>query len=164
MRYLHYFTAPWREGDSCLLPNPKDGTLREATIQRLTYNFHENKTTAWVIFTSYNKDADEVEEEEEEKAIPLPDLLRPGSNHYTQEKPMFPSSITDHRLYVPLALSDVDGDRVPYTINRYLRDYQREGIRFMYSNYICSRGCILGDDMGLGKTVQVPMTQAAKLF
>lgn len=90
--------------------------------------------------------------------MPVSKLTRPGLNHFTQEKPVFPSSVTDPRLCVPLELSDVGGDRVPYTINRYLRDYQREGIRFIYSNYMRSRGCILGDDMGLGKTVQVQST------
>uniref|UniRef100_A0A8C5GEP7 Excision repair cross-complementation group 6-like 2 n=1 Tax=Gouania willdenowi TaxID=441366 RepID=A0A8C5GEP7_GOUWI len=73
----------------------------------------------------------------------------------TQEKPLFPNSVTDPTLSVPLELSKADEDRVPYTINRYLRDYQREGITFIYNNYARSRGCILGDDMGLGKTVQV---------
>ncbi|XP_029019312.1 DNA excision repair protein ERCC-6-like 2 isoform X2 [Betta splendens] len=63
--------------------------------------------------------------------------------------------VTDPSLVVPLELDGINGDRVPYTINRYLRDYQREGIRFIYSSYTCSKGCILGDDMGLGKTVQV---------
>ncbi|KAF0033993.1 hypothetical protein F2P81_014059 [Scophthalmus maximus] len=81
--------------------------------------------------------------------------MRPDLNEFTQEKPVFPSIITEPRLCVPLELSDADGDRVPYTINRYLRDYQREGIRFIYNNYTCPSGCILGDDMGLGKTVQV---------
>lgn len=90
--------------------------------------------------------------------------MKPGSNHFTQEKPVFPSSVTDPRLCVSLELSDVNGDRVPYTINRYLRDYQREGIRFIYNNYMRSRGCILGDDMGLGKTVQVQSLLAAQLF
>ncbi|KAM6964869.1 DNA excision repair protein ERCC-6-like 2 [Aplochiton taeniatus] len=52
---------------------------------------------------------------------------------------------------------------VPYTINRYLRDYQREGIHFIYNNYAQSRGCILGDDMGLGKTIQVVGFLAAVL-
>lgn len=66
---------------------------------------------------------------------------------------MFPGSSPDLSLCIPLELGDED--RVPYTINRYLRDYQREGIRFIYNNYIRSTGCILGDDMGLGKTVQV---------
>uniref|UniRef100_A0A7N6B9Q0 Excision repair cross-complementation group 6-like 2 n=1 Tax=Anabas testudineus TaxID=64144 RepID=A0A7N6B9Q0_ANATE len=146
--------APWREGDCCLAPNTTDGTLREGTIQRLTSNSQNNETTAWVIFTNHSKDAEE-EEEEKEEAILVTNLLRPALNDFTREKPVFPNIVTDRRLCVPLELSDHDGDRVPYTINRYLRDYQREGIRFIYNSYICSRGCILGDDMGLGKTVQV---------
>uniref|UniRef100_A0A7N5ZWD0 Excision repair cross-complementation group 6-like 2 n=1 Tax=Anabas testudineus TaxID=64144 RepID=A0A7N5ZWD0_ANATE len=150
---LHELT-PWREGDCCLAPNTTDGTLREGTIQRLTSNSQNNETTAWVIFTNHSKDAEE-EEEEKEEAILVTNLLRPALNDFTREKPVFPNIVTDRRLCVPLELSDHDGDRVPYTINRYLRDYQREGIRFIYNSYICSRGCILGDDMGLGKTVQV---------
>ncbi|KAK5909780.1 hypothetical protein CesoFtcFv8_003678 [Champsocephalus esox] len=143
--------ATWREGDSCLAPDPRDGTLREATIKRLT---SISDTTAWVLFTHLEKDAKD-EEKEEEEAVPVSKLMRPGLNHFLQEKPMFPCIAADTRLCVPLELSDVNGDSVPYTINRYLRDYQREGIRFIYKNYIGSRGCILGDDMGLGKTVQV---------
>ncbi|XP_022055664.2 DNA excision repair protein ERCC-6-like 2 isoform X1 [Acanthochromis polyacanthus] len=142
--------ATWREGDRCLAPNPRDGTLREATIQRLTSTCQHNDT-ARVIFTDHNKD----EEEKDEETIPVLKLRRPALNDFTQEKPVFPSTVTDPRLCVPLQLSDADEDRVPYTINRYLRDYQREGIRFIYNNYARSRGCILGDDMGLGKTVQV---------
>lgn len=138
----------WREGDRCLAPDPRDGTPREATIQRLTTS-DNNDTTAWVVFSDCNKD------EGEDEAVPVFKLKRPGSNHFNQEKPMFPSSVTDPRHCVPLELGDADGDRVPYTINRYLRDYQRDGIRFIYKHYIRSRGCILGDDMGLGKTVQV---------
>ncbi|KAE8250681.1 hypothetical protein A4X13_0g4489 [Tilletia indica] len=44
--------------------------------------------------------------------------------------------------------------QVPKTINRFLRDYQRDGIRFLYNCYSEGRGGILGDDMGLGKTCQ----------
>ena len=40
-------------------------------------------------------------------------------------------------------------------MNRYLRDYQRDGVRFLYQHYSENTGAILGDDMGLGKTVQV---------
>ncbi|KAM7019134.1 DNA excision repair protein ERCC-6-like 2 [Tautogolabrus adspersus] len=116
----------------------------------MTSTSNDDDTIAWVIFTDGSKD-----EEEAEEPVPVSKLVRHGSDHFTQEKPMFPRSITDPRLCVPLDLSGVEGDRVPYTINRYLRDYQREGIRFIYSNYVHSRGCILGDDMGLGKTVQV---------
>ncbi|KAM3611776.1 uncharacterized protein V6R79_024098 [Siganus canaliculatus] len=102
-----------------------------------------------------DKYKDEEEEEEQEDAVPVTELVGPSNSGFNQEKPVFSRSVADPGLCVPLALSSVDEDRVPYTINRYLRDYQRQGIRFMYSNYIRSRGCILGDDMGLGKTVQV---------
>ncbi|XP_070690463.1 DNA excision repair protein ERCC-6-like 2 [Pempheris klunzingeri] len=141
--------ATWCEGDICLAPDPRGGALRESIIQRLTSTSSNEDTIAWVLFTDHSKD------EEEEEAVPISKLMRPGLNHFYQEKPFFPSSITHSRLCVPLTLSDVNEDRVPHTINRYLRDYQREGIRFIYNNYIHSRGCILGDDMGLGKTVQV---------
>eukprot|EP00557_Chaetoceros_sp_GSL56_P004846 CAMPEP_0176493172 /NCGR_PEP_ID=MMETSP0200_2-20121128/9411_1 /TAXON_ID=947934 /ORGANISM="Chaetoceros sp., Strain GSL56" /LENGTH=460 /DNA_ID=CAMNT_0017890825 /DNA_START=54 /DNA_END=1434 /DNA_ORIENTATION=- len=45
-------------------------------------------------------------------------------------------------------------DQVPASINRYLKDYQREGVRFLYAAVSRGLGAILGDDMGLGKTVQ----------
>ncbi|CAL8249268.1 unnamed protein product [Merluccius merluccius] len=75
------------------------------------------------------------------------------------ERPLFPG-LNPPGAAGPLVLSACgsgagSGEKVPYTINRYLRDYQREGIRFIHGNYARSRGCILGDDMGLGKTVQV---------
>lgn len=93
--------------------------------------------------------------EKEKEVVPVPKLMRSGYNNLNQEKPMFPGSIIDPQSCVALELNGADGDRVPSTINRYLRDYQREGVRFIYNNYIRSSGCILGDDMGLGKTVQV---------
>lgn len=109
-----------------------------------------------MIFKDTNKDVGEDEQEAE--AIPVSKLVRPGLRDFMHEKPWFPTSLIDPKLCVPLELSDADEDRVPYTINRYLRAYQQEGIRFIYNNYIRSRGCILGDDMGLGKTVQVQST------
>ncbi|KAG8455320.1 hypothetical protein GDO86_001498 [Hymenochirus boettgeri] len=77
------------------------------------------------------------------------------------EKPFFP----DRRLPGPLedfTLSK-NGVSIPYTINRYLRDYQRDGIQFLYNHFSRSMGCILGDDMGLGKTIQVIAFLAAVL-
>ncbi|KZT66739.1 hypothetical protein DAEQUDRAFT_767712 [Daedalea quercina L-15889] len=40
--------------------------------------------------------------------------------------------------------------RVPWRINTFMRDYQREGIRFLFERYKEGRGGLLGDDMGLG--------------
>ena len=45
--------------------------------------------------------------------------------------------------------------QIPATINQYLRDYQQEGVRFLYEHYMSEAGAVLCDDMGLGKTVQV---------
>ncbi|XP_054895824.1 DNA excision repair protein ERCC-6-like 2 isoform X3 [Poeciliopsis prolifica] len=137
----------WREGDCCLAPSSPDGILREAIIQRLTSSTQTNDT-AWVIFKR-----EPGEEERKQEAISVTKLMRSGLKQSIQEKPVFPGSNTDTILCTPLHLRDED--RVPYTINRYLRDYQRDGIRFIYNNYMTSTGCILGDDMGLGKTVQI---------
>ncbi|ESP05258.1 hypothetical protein LOTGIDRAFT_103296, partial [Lottia gigantea] len=71
------------------------------------------------------------------------------------EKPKF--SFPSPGAKVPFILSH-NGDEqniVPASINQYLRDYQRDGIRFLYNHYQLKQGAILGDDMGLGKTVQV---------
>lgn len=45
--------------------------------------------------------------------------------------------------------------QVPASLARYLPDFQREGVGFLYNAIINGKGAILGDDMGLGKTVQV---------
>jgi SNF2 family DNA or RNA helicase len=64
---------------------------------------------------------------------------------------------------------------VPAAINRRLRPYQREGVRFLFEKCFAvaegassqtsrnERGAILGDDMGLGKTVQAVALMAAML-
>ncbi|GAA5874343.1 hypothetical protein JCM1840_001353 [Sporobolomyces johnsonii] len=50
---------------------------------------------------------------------------------------------------------DVDDlAEIPASINKFLRQYQREGVEFLYGQYKKGMGGILGDDMGLGKTIQ----------
>lgn len=49
---------------------------------------------------------------------------------------------------------------VPATINRYLRDYQRAGVRFFYERWCEGRGGVLGDDMGLGECNTVFLVHA----
>ena len=44
--------------------------------------------------------------------------------------------------------------QVPASVNRHLRDYQRDGVRFLHRQFSQGKGGILADDMGLGKTVQ----------
>jgi hypothetical protein len=55
----------------------------------------------------------------------------------------------------PYVLDKRTDTRVPPSLNWYLREYQREGVRFLFERYRAGRGAVLGDDMGLGKTIQV---------
>ncbi|OCB85855.1 hypothetical protein A7U60_g6986 [Sanghuangporus baumii] len=57
--------------------------------------------------------------------------------------------------YIPFVLDAEKNIKIPAPINAFLREYQREGVRFFYERFEESRGGVLGDDMGLGKTIQV---------
>ncbi|XP_044302235.1 DNA excision repair protein ERCC-6-like 2 isoform X2 [Varanus komodoensis] len=144
-------TDSWHIGDKCLAPFPENGGLCDATIT--SFETDENgKCFAVVSFAG-----------SEEKKIRAAKLCKMKTRKDTQkniifddedlEKPYFP----DRRFPSPAVGFELskDGDEIPYTINRYLRDYQREGAQFLHGHYIRKSGCILGDDMGLGKTVQV---------
>ncbi|NXE88046.1 ER6L2 protein, partial [Menura novaehollandiae] len=154
-----FFTDHWRIGEKCLAPCLENGKLHEGTITSLGKD-KNGKSFAIVSFL-----------ESEERKILVTKLCRvkDSRGHCKNlifddgdlEKPYFP----DQNLPSPAVafkLSD-NGDFIPYTINRYLRDYQREGAQFLYRHYANKRGCILGDDMGLGKTIQVISFLAAVL-
>ncbi|XP_069084009.1 DNA excision repair protein ERCC-6-like 2 isoform X2 [Pleurodeles waltl] len=149
----------WNIGDKVLAPFSDTGKLSEARIHSIKTGEHGD-AFAVVLFSNSEK-----------KKIPVTELYKVQDSKAQWksgifddedlEKPFFP----DKRLLGPaiaFKLSE-SGDSVPYTANRYLRDYQREGVMFMYKHYVESRGCILGDDMGLGKTVQVISLLAALL-
>ena len=58
----------------------------------------------------------------------------------------------------PLVLPQTDqfpAGEVHWRLNSMLREYQREGVIFMWDRLGSGGGGILCDDMGLGKTVQV---------
>ncbi|KAM9250936.1 DNA excision repair protein ERCC-6-like 2 isoform 2-T2 [Cariama cristata] len=149
----------WHIGEKCLAPCFESGKLHEGTISSIEKD-ENGKTFAVISFL-----------ESEERKILITKLCRVKTNRGPWkslicddgdlEKPFFP----DRNLPSPAVafkLSD-NGDFIPYTINRYLRDYQREGAQFLYGHYANKRGCILGDDMGLGKTIQVISFLAAVL-
>ncbi len=63
-------------------------------------------------------------------------------------RPNFPLS-PDQFHFKPYPLDDEARDiLVPATINRFLKDYQRTGAKFLYSKYKQQTGAVLGDDMG----------------
>ncbi|KAM8793228.1 DNA excision repair protein ERCC-6-like 2 [Eudromia elegans] len=149
----------WHIGDKCLAPSLENGKLHEGTVKSIEKD-KNGKSFAVVSFL-----------ECEERKILVTKLHRVKSSKEPWknlifddndlEKPNFP----DKNLPSPATafkLSD-NGDCIPYTINRYLRDYQREGVQFLYGHYANKRGCVLGDDMGLGKTIQVISFLAAVL-
>ncbi|XP_044535708.1 LOW QUALITY PROTEIN: DNA excision repair protein ERCC-6-like 2 [Gracilinanus agilis] len=163
-----FFTKPflistaaskWNIGERCLVPATESGKFCEAAVKSIMTD-ENGKSFALVLFSGSL-----------EKKVPLKKLQKATYDKspfrsfmfddIDLEKPYFP----DRKLPSPAVafkLSE-DGNFIPYTINRYLRDYQREGARFLYGHYSLGRGCILGDDMGLGKTVQVISFLAAVL-
>ncbi|KAF9054254.1 P-loop containing nucleoside triphosphate hydrolase protein [Panaeolus papilionaceus] len=73
---------------------------------------------------------------------------------YAKARPGFPLG-KDQQLQKALVLDKEQGIMIPAAINTYLREYQRDGVRFLWRQYNSCHGGLLGDDMGLGKTVQV---------
>ncbi|XP_051007103.1 DNA excision repair protein ERCC-6-like 2 [Acomys russatus] len=149
----------WCPGERCLAPSLDNKNLCEASIKSITVD-ENGKPFAVVLYSDF-----------QEKKIPLQRLQEVKSTKDCSrsfifddedlEKPYFPDQKIPS-LANAFKLSE-DGDSIPYTINRYLRDYQREGAQFLYRHYIQGRGCILGDDMGLGKTIQIISFLAAVL-
>ena len=69
-----------------------------------------------------------------------------------------PSFLLDFHPISPTNAFTLDAKhhiRVPPSLSKHLRPYQRDGVKFFFERYILGRGAILGDDMGLGKTIQV---------
>jgi len=63
----------------------------------------------------------------------------------------------------PLALAG--GAVLPERIAACLRQYQREGVRWLHEKlFLEQRGCLLADEMGLGKTVQVACCLVGGLY
>ncbi|KAM5538879.1 hypothetical protein V8D89_007601 [Ganoderma adspersum] len=86
--------------------------------------------------------------------------MDPYVEEFTQPKPAFQLK-PGQQILGPLVLDRAH--KVPERINTFLREYQRNGIRFFWDRYNGGRGGLLGDDMGLGeyryiwhrKTIQV---------
>ncbi|XP_042303699.1 LOW QUALITY PROTEIN: DNA excision repair protein ERCC-6-like 2 [Sceloporus undulatus] len=152
-------TDQWHVGDKCLAPFSENGKLYDGTIS----SFETDKNGNFFAIVSFDTS--------QERKVLVAKLCRIKTSKDTKknlifddedlEKPYFP----DRRLPSSAVAFELfkDGPQIPSTINRYLRDYQREGAQFLHGHYVCKRGCILGDDMGLGKTIQVISFLAAVL-
>ncbi|XP_057576991.1 DNA excision repair protein ERCC-6-like 2 [Hippopotamus amphibius kiboko] len=149
----------WHPGERCLAPSPDNEKLCEASIKYITVD-ENGRSFAVVLYSDFQERKVSLKRLQEVKSV------KDCSRNFIfddedLEKPYFPDRKFPSSA-VAFQLSE-NGDSIPYTINRYLRDYQREGAQFLYGHFIQGRGCILGDDMGLGKTVQVISFLAAVL-
>ncbi|KAG1700925.1 DNA excision repair protein ERCC-6-like 2 [Nymphon striatum] len=116
---------------------------------------------------SKNENFTLIKSPEKNELLPV---IRPDASSFNSEKlfdgfdfqkPSFNHSPCSPKE--PYWLSDSRDHQIPAVINQYLRDYQRDGVKFLYNNYIKEQGALLGDDMGLGKTIQVIALLAALL-
>ncbi|XP_069481800.1 DNA excision repair protein ERCC-6-like 2 isoform X2 [Ambystoma mexicanum] len=146
-------------GDKCLSPISKRGKTPDARIRSIKSD-KQGGTSAVTLSMHPEEHTIQIKElcKVQDSKDPWKSVIFDDAD---LEKPLFP----DKRHSGPAVAFNLSntGDSIPYTINRYLRDYQREGVQFMHRHYTESRGCILGDDMGLGKTVQVIAFLAAVL-
>ena len=84
-------------------------------------------------------------------------MASPSKNPYAEQPDEKPDFLNPKGEKVPLILSNENRKliQVPGTLNQYLRDYQKDGVKFLFEHYEKNGGALLGDDMGLGKTVQI---------
>ncbi|XP_041107374.1 DNA excision repair protein ERCC-6-like 2 [Polyodon spathula] len=139
-----------RRGGAKGIDTSGDGKLNEARIKTLVLE-EQDKAVAVMKFVGFDEETVSVKKLQKIKCpqshkrsfiFDYEDLEKPFFHDRKPPGPALPCMLSEH------------GECIPYTINRYLQDYQREGVMFIYSHYVKGRGCILGDDMGLGKTVQ----------
>ncbi len=87
-------------------------------------------------------------------AVSLAGTLDTQTEKSTAFRPDFP--VTEaQKATASLVLQNTPQLKISDPINWFLREYQRDGVRFLYNCYRSGRGGILADDMGLGKTIQV---------
>jgi SNF2 family DNA or RNA helicase len=87
------------------------------------------------------------------------EAARPNAAARSPPRPDYPTLSgvqVDHGAEAPAFYLDRKrGTELPANVNRYLRAYQRRGIKWMWKRYRKGLGYLLNDDMGLGKTVQI---------
>ncbi|PPQ63446.1 hypothetical protein CVT24_004978 [Panaeolus cyanescens] len=101
------------------------------------------------------------EEEADTEEDSEPDI---AMQKYLEARPGFPLNKEQKPLNA-LVLDQDQGVEIPSSINTYLRDYQRDGVKFLYRQYQQGCGGLLGDDMGLGSAYFFFIwTSLSKLF
>ncbi|WKY06704.1 hypothetical protein Q1695_006689 [Nippostrongylus brasiliensis] len=86
----------------------------------------------------------------------------------TKRCPSFSPSFTPPQHKVPFIVNEDEVEKngeqavvADPLVSRYLRDHQKDGVRFMFSRLRERKGVILADEMGLGKSIQAIVTAMA---
>ena len=90
-------------------------------------------------------------EPDDESLVPVTPMTESNpclQNEPLETRPTFRLGPSQKHLG-PLVLDQRKHIQVPSTINTFLRDYQRDGVKFLYDKFRNSMGGMLGDDMGL---------------
>lgn len=146
-------TSNESQGELALKSNKDDNNSKSGTISSNGNNFKPFKVPTRVD----NKLSNFVPERKVQPGVAMFDLNRPDAL-------VFPRPPSSHSLNSSQRLVDVVMD--PF-ISKHLRQHQREGVLFLYSNLLGFKrfvdedgrelsinGAILADEMGLGKTLQ----------
>ena len=75
-------------------------------------------------------------------------IFKLSSPQKLKPRPGFPLA-PGQRYAKALILDEEEDVQIPAAINTYLRDYQRDGVKFLWRQYKQGCGGLLGDDMGL---------------
>ena len=170
-------TVQWKEGDKCRAYYKEDGLYYVATVtkvrgakRQVEVEFVGYDSSAVVGFDQIlpceenenpgdeNTDAVATDDDGGEPETPK-EILGDQTEEEPESKPRF--EVAPSGLKEPLVLQEENAEKgkkrveVNPFITQYLRDYQKEGVRFLFGLYTKGIGGLLGDDMGLGKTIQV---------
>ncbi|KAA1104123.1 hypothetical protein PGT21_011475 [Puccinia graminis f. sp. tritici] len=113
--------------------------------------------------SSMRPDSDSIPSNVPDKRPPGDLLPTTSPNHHTHKvtypriqveaRPNLEISCEAQDAIGPLPLSKTV--QLTASINKFLKPYQRDGVKFFFEHFQQKNGVILGDDMGLGKTIQV---------
>ncbi|CAA7262618.1 unnamed protein product [Cyclocybe aegerita] len=145
-------TAPLK--NSTIPPSNADDSVTESETEPETESETEPESdedmgkisihgTAQKVLQKPNPPANEPNSETESESEP--EELK---NVKLRPRPGFPLA-PNQRPGEALVLDEEQGIKIPVPINTYLRDYQRDGVKFLWRQYNQECGGLLGDDMGL---------------
>eukprot|EP01041_Mallomonas_annulata_P001169 gene1169-2269_t len=143
-------------------PVDTDKTKRNRIQSSLRHSHYNSKISSDSHRSQHenNKIKSILKEDSEEDIIPNDDTIDTDTTDMVDERPSLQLPPIRPKIPIPLPAGDtttstVQASQVPASFSQYLKEYQVEGVQWLWGKYCKQQGCILGDDMGLGKTIQL---------